>query len=53
MHNEGRIQVIQTSVLLFVLADGKLGWTLGAYVCYLYPAVISSLWTDERPASGK
>lgn len=53
MQNEGRIQVIQTSVLLFVLADGKLGWTLGAYVCYLYPAVISSLWTDERPASGK
>lgn len=53
MHNEGRIQVIQTSVLLFVLADGKLGWILGASVCYLYPAVISSLWTDERPASGK
>lgn len=53
MHHEGRVQAIQASVLLFVLADVKLGWTLCAYVCYLYPAVISSLWTDERPASGK
>lgn len=44
---------MQASEELFVLLDGKLGWMLCAYVCYLYPPVISSLWTDERPASGK
>lgn len=53
MHKEGRIKAIQASVELFVLLDGMLGWTLGAYACYLYPPVISSLWTDERPARGK